>query len=419
MKRITLHLSLLAAAALALTAFVGVATASAAGGFEAAEYPAHVTGAPISELRFTVGTSLEAHCKGSKFQAYIEKASRRLDPTMSETGALACGEGGSLAMNGCSFELAPDGKGGGTAAIGPAGCKPIELNWVAGGSCLTTIGSQAIPNISFSNNEKEGTVKFSAEEGTLTVSSSGGSSLCKNTKWMRLIASYTISAENQAGEHTTFQVSNKLPATIGLFVTGEKSESKEKQPRLAGEEYPVTVAGSQDTESPKKLMFSSNGGTLGCQESSGYSAQTLTSAAFSIPLQPNKTTEACTYRDNSEEEFAAEVYMNSCSYSLALLNSGPPYAGTLGIACEKEADKIEIVVANPDETVRCKYGIAAQTGLTGIHPENVGASYERSVVAHFEEVPVALTKLEGKLGLCGAGNQTDHYSGATTLIGTP
>ena len=112
--------------------------------------------------------------------------------------------------------------------------------------------------------------------------------------------------------------------------------------------------------------------------------------------------------------------MNSCRYVFSLDNSGPPYTGTMGIACEEEGDAIEVVMLKENgEETKCELAYGPQQGVPGVSYETVGEGSERAVEAVAEVEELEYTSSGGLLN-CGVSNGAHTngvYEGDMTLNG--
>src|SRR5665811_1990695 len=149
--------------------------------------------------------------------------------------------------------------------------------------------------------------------------------------------------------------------------SGEGSEEEAEQPRLAAESYPLAIEAFGEGETD--VLANVQGGGWRCGEAA-YEAE-LTAASDELDLQAEYAD--CYGENEAEEEFPAQVQMNSCRYVLRLANAGPPYEGTVDVACAEPGDAIELKTylygtpENPN-TLICKGTVGPQQGLGEVSP---------------------------------------------------
>jgi hypothetical protein len=177
-------------------------------------------------------------------------------------------------------------------------------------------------------------------------------------------------------------------------------------PRFDGESYPLSVSGSGFESFTAKSPTATF--PVKCKKTS--LAGTLSAPATQLAL--NGEASECT-----SETIKTTVAMNGCHYTLATQSTGPPYTGTLGVACGKESERIEYEIYFLGK-VRCRAKIVPQSGLSGVSLANVGTWAERGIEAKAE---VKSVKYEFQGELCGAKTnetRTDGViAGTTTLHG--
>ena len=77
-----------------------------------------------------------------------------------------------------------------------------------------------------------------------------------------------------------------------------------------------------------------------------------------------------------EGELGASVEMNSCHYTLSVDNAGPPYAGSLGVACDEAGDAIEFR-ADEGGAQACTAKVGPQAARGGLTLSNTGEGPQR------------------------------------------
>ena len=177
-------------------------------------------------------------------------------------------------------------------------------------------------------------------------------------------------------------------------------------PRFDAEGYPATVSGSGFESFTAKSPTASF--PVKCKKTSLGGGLSAPTSLLSLSGESSE----CAY-----EGVKTTVVMHACHYTLSTQGSGPPYTGTLGVACSKETERIEYEIYFLGK-VRCWAKIVPQSGLTGVSLTNLGSGTERGIEAKAE---VNGVKYEFQGELCGAKTnetRTDGViGGATTLHG--
>jgi hypothetical protein len=382
------------------------APAASASGISLGAYPATVNGQGVGGgLSFNFGGGLTAACGGATYDSgSVSGPTETLPTTVSLTECTSGAEGKvTVKMNGCKFIYHP-AVGAGTFDIGPAGCGPVTME---GSSCTRTLSPQNGLSATFSNEgspskvriEHNATgVQYAVTKGSKALCGSGGNSTFTGTG--------ALKAFNEGGT----QVDAKAIPGTGFYLTGKESGEPANQPKFEAESYPVTLTGVQDPASKQVLTIGANR-KVSCQAvDTGSTASGATSQ-----LTLNVAYSGCTL-EVLESQFPATYKMNGCSLTLNALNVGPPYSGSLGIACAKEGEAIEIDTTSAG-TPLCTYKISPQAGLTGVGLSNVGTGTERGVTATYGVSGLTVTRAKGTLAACGGASQSATYAGATTLHG--
>ncbi len=393
------QLALVAFAALALAGLTGVASASAAPGFEAEEYPATVSpgdteGQVLSFQNFstlcepftTAGTELGG-------------PSEAITTTFSD--ASCSGWGVKLNWNGCKLIFHPQHEelGAGTFEIGPAGCGPITLG---SNLCQITIGPQSGIQAWYKNegSGSESTVKISATGTGLKYTQVSGTK-CEHKSFSN--GSWTgewMAEASSGGSQTGLRVVQKLHKPIAM-VGGEGSE---KAPQLAAASYPVSLAGTQS----KEFQLKTGIGSLQC-------ATTLFSGTLSSGT--NEPSLDAQYWGCTLMGITAKVAMNGCSYVLNVNGSAPPYLGNGEITCP-EGKEITITT-KVGELTKCTVTIPGQITFGD------GLTFENKAWGAVQ-IGVNLTGIDHHTqagsgwGVCATGDHTNGtYTGAMELVGYP
>jgi hypothetical protein len=403
MKRINL-MFLAVVGALALTASAGASVASASG-ISFGSYPAAAKGQDFGNhgFYFTAGRSLG--CGFKSMTAEATGPSETLTATVVPTQCSSEFEGNvSIAMNGCKFIYHPN-VGKGTLDLGPSSCGGITLE---GAFCTRHFAPQTGLGASFSNEGTPSTVKIADEAlGLQYTILKGGKAYCgSGTQSANFLGNWTLKGYNEGGTQIDARV---VPGT-GLFLTGEKSGEASKQPKVAAEGYPVSITGSQDPTAKFALTVGGNR-KVECEAVASHSSESGAGAALGLGMEYS----GCNLTI-LENVFPAEIVTNSCELVLHALNAGPPYAGSIDVACAKEGDAIELKDYSAGSLV-CTYKVAPQSGFEGVGLTNIGSGTDRAISASFGLSGLTVTRVTGTLAACGGASQKATYSGTTTLRG--
>lgn len=137
---------------------------------------------------------------------------------------------------------------------------------------------------------------------------------------------------------------------------------------MEAESYPL------DLEGKGFESFTINVGAFNCKET-GLEGR-LPSKANSLPLEAQYS--SCTTTTGA---YPSRVRMHSCDYVLGVKNVGPPYTGTLGVACDKPGDAIEFeAFLGTDFTgLVCRAKLGPQVGRDAVQLANTGQGTERQI----------------------------------------
>ncbi len=223
--------------------------------------------------------------------------------------------------------------------------------------------------------------------------------------------SVDLTAENAAGA----QVSLSTKAG-GVYLAGEESGEPATQPRIEAEWGATSHSVGGNQTSPHSVTLGVR--TFKCAVV-GFSAE-LANAVQVLPVSAAYS--GCTAVPlGGTSALPAAVKMNSCHYSLNVLNVGPPYAGSLGVACSNEGDSIEFKMfenktKQEEDKALCLYKLAPQSGSTGVELKTVGADADRGVALGLKLGTLQYSASGPKL-VCGMSGSNGVYSGGTTLYG--
>jgi hypothetical protein len=391
-KRIR-NLSLAVLAALAVTAAVGAASASAAPEFAAGKYGATITSSVVTEQQIGLQTGTMP-CSTSSQAGELGAQSKTLwlNPTSS---CSYLGYAEPVKMNGCAFVLHPGvetspGSFGGTFDIScPAG-NSIEVG-TAGSACIATIEPKTGLSASFQNvgSGSTATVKFTAAAAGLKHTQVSGKFCTPGTyENGTLTGSWALKATN-GGVQTGLRLTQK--GAISISGT---------PPKLTGASYPIGLDGVQKGTHTFSLQF----GKATC-EGVTFSSGPLGNTS-ELPMGAEYS--SCLFAGIS-----ATVRMNNCKYVVNIENAGPPYTGVATISCIG-GSKIEIV-ASPGKP-KCTVTIGEQTTNAG----GVSLTNEASTIGlGFSLTGLSYHQQKGEgLGTCTTGDfTTGTYSGSSILTG--
>jgi hypothetical protein len=179
-----------------------------------------------------------------------------------------------------------------------------------------------------------------------------------------------------------FQVEAFFPQAEGSFGKGKDASFTTIEPRearLEAEEYPSEVAQAKvfAEEYPLDVLADRDSAAEPVFGNISESSITCDSAELSGELAgPATAVEVGGQYDDCEfAEIPADVEMNSCHYLYGFDNVGPPYVGTMEIACDEEGDAIEVV------TEYFTLKVAAQSPTGKVDYENQGEGSTRTVHA--------------------------------------
>jgi RHS repeat-associated protein len=373
-----------------LTAFALPSSAHADGKFAAGAYPSSLHG-KASNLALVTESGFSYQCNNASFESGLAKASSAIFTSTME-GSSCTGGVQELAMNGCDLSFAPGEGGKGTLAIGPPGCGPVSLKQ-SSISCFTyepqSVG--ATYTISTWNPSEPPALSLKFEASGLKYISNG---FCSKA------GTFT------GGANGTFEVTGLgwegVPTALAFSEAFSESSHK---PTIEASEYTATLSG----KAPASLSIA--GGTYECATAGMHtslgSAQTQLS---DLEIEPGE----CELAITGASRVSALVFLNSCHYTLAVGETGPPYKGTWGVACSKEGDAIEYQA----------YIAGAYRSCTKLYPQSglsevaLSSALNWSLIANAELKSVKYTLI----GLCkgsGSAERTDGvFKQQTTLSAT-
>lgn len=391
--------------ALALTAVVGVASASALS-FSAGIYPAQVQGATTGSILVNFTPTNRYECKSQSLGAgsMAGPAKKLTTTSVSEASCTQPAEhesGGPLKMNGCqlTFEAGIAGTYNGNVSVGPAGCGPVTMqtfycnyqldpSTLHGAAKLVNSGKETAVSVNI--------VGFDWENANKAFCGGSGTS-------GELVANWNLSAKNGGGGATTLNVVDS-----GLYLSGEAGG---KTPKVESLSYP-TVFGSSAASS-FTLALGGTGTSYTCTSTTVHGE--ISAATSALSLAPEYA--SCNGWVGATKA-AAKVFMNGCHYTLGVLNAGPPYTGTLGVACEG-ASPIEFKMYSSEtyETVICTVKLAAQAGQPGVGLTNVTEGGKKGVGVNANVTTLAYERTGAACGGTKVGNG-GNVTYVNTLLGS-
>ncbi|HEY5942032.1 MAG TPA: hypothetical protein VIT89_04135 [Solirubrobacterales bacterium] len=237
-----------------------------------------------------------------------------------------------------------------------------------------------------------------------SISASISTSMLKYTETGSECASAGVHTDGSLAGSTTFKGASG-GSSVGLFMAGVQSqglrvagsESAEpaNQPRFEAEAYPAILGGEQ--AAAHTVMVTS--GTIKC--GAFGLAGSSSAASGAVSLSPS-------YTGCKAFGFNATVNTNSCQYAFKVQNAGPPYIGTLDIACSKEGDAIKVVPTG----ISCQVSIPPQS--VSVSYENVGVGPTGVVQASISTSALAYT--ETGAGCSSPGTHANgSYSGGAAI----
>jgi hypothetical protein len=403
-KRIK-NLGLAVVTALALTAVLGAAGASATS-FVTEKAPAAVTStvAGGTPSVFTFGddygycsTAILSGASGSTHAAQLFLVPSNLKCNFGNfTGE------SSVKLNGCELDFHPGAKvesNGTFDIVCPAG-NAITFEPSSSKGCLVTVPAQTGLLARYSNAGGTGSerkVKVNIEAGGINYSQVSGS-VCGPT------GSFTDGTWTGSA---TLQASSE-GSPVGMYMGNNPISISGAPPKLVAEGYPVRLAGTQATA----IAMTLQGGTVKCTTTNFNSSASGPTAQLAVGAE---------YGGCTVFGLPGAMNMNECTYTLNVLNQAPvgsTYAGHADIACPVgRAIEIIAYTASNNHTAKCTVTIPGQTtdsgGLTFTNEPTSAITLGLGIKG------IDYHKQEGSgLGRCTTGDYTDGtYTGTATLEG--
>ncbi|MGC1165223.1 MAG: hypothetical protein WA862_03865 [Solirubrobacterales bacterium] len=382
MKRIK-NLSLAVVAALALTAMVGAASASASAKFTIMDgsYPIILHGTEaVGGFNLSTGPSEVVSCQLGSVSGVLTAASESLD---GDLGSPKCSSLGSkpLNMNGCRFIFHSSSqffdRTKGTFDIGPPGCGPITFQpyWC------------------------NATTSYPAQTGLAArYENVGGNKVIVRPEASNM--EYTRTGNCGAGTYTNGSLSGGSWTLQSYDGKAVQVVQDPHTPEFEAESYPAAISGAQVGTSVLAGTWIKHE----CKQGTG--SNVLISASTALPLSP-------TYSECRFNGVASTVTTNGCVFVNRVEGKVAPgkYSGSMDINCP--AGKVIEITMNAVMPI-CSATIPPQSGLTGMTYENDTSSGHRvKLVSSLSGIKYTLTKHHL---LCGANlaiGETVNYTNGT------
>jgi hypothetical protein len=431
MKHNLKALGLAVVVALALSATLASA-AQAIGRFAAGSYPAIVTG--TSSGAFTNTGLTTTVCGSESFSTPMLTDSNTLQVTPSYSNCFHWGtQPVTITTNGCTFTLAisslegTTGEGQETVNC-PAGKEIVMVRYETKAKqekgeslCEWGIGPQGpLGRLEFykQGSGSSESIKLETNIGFQAKAIKGSKAVCGGSGGTGISYAGTsqVIARADVGGVAGAQVGLSFgPGSIRMV--GKESAEPSQQPRIeadwGAESRPV--GGDQTAGSPHLLKFGGGVREISC--SGVHLAGELSNGATELPLSAAYS--GCT---SAPGGLPATIGMNSCHYAAHVLNVGPPYAGSLDVACSTEGDGIEAKIYENKSKYEaglplCVYKISPQGGLGSIGFENVSTGVWSGVGMNLNLTGITYSILKGSKILCGLSGPNLTYTGGTRLYG--
>lgn len=345
--------------------------------FEADTYGATVDGNGLGDFTTAGGTF---SCSSSSLAGNLPNPRSKLT-LAAEYDECTGGEAGELSsiveMNSCRYTLTlrnSDPPYGGKLGIECAEEEDgIDFKALDGEavSCKATIGPQDGVEIVGLSNLGEGVERRVAAdvevEGIEYELSGPQCAEEPETRSDGLLAGETVLAARAVGDSVGFYVAGvELP--LGIYLRGEESEEEAVQPRVEADRYPISIVGTGQ---------STLGTSVGDFECEGSQLQTEL-------IEPsNELIFPASHGECSALGLSVAVAENSCSYVLNVDNAGPPYSGSVDIACD-EGDAIEYEVKTPTGVVLFAAKVGSQENVAQASLSNTQKGAEAGIAVDVE-----------------------------------
>jgi hypothetical protein len=379
---------LVIAMAMALTALLGAASASASQ-FRAEEYPATATGTQGSTAgtvqKFKTASGIVIECETATTAGTMSEASSTLTLTPTYSKCTLSGQAATASVNTCKYafhstnEKAPY-TGSMDVACGKEG-DAIEFTQLSSGCQVKIPAQSALGSVAFANS---GSSRSRAITVTLNVTGLKytESSKCPKGGGTHENGTYT-------GSSVVKGINEKAGHAVGVYLANEQVADPLL---LEGESYPLIVRGEQQG-SPK---FGIQWDTFECfGQSKNEISGSMSEFSQNVELY----------------ECNAALNMHSCYFTLHPTTGESPLAtGSMGIACKEEGAAITFTVFGS-----CEVKFPTQSGLNSVYFENTGKGTSRGI--HLEMKVSALKYTESSSCPHPGTHENGTLSGSWNLKG--
>lgn len=327
--------------------------------FDAEAYPASIAGTQNVDADF-VFEGLEIDCSKAELLGSAAAATEHLALYAQYGGCEVPGLPGispSVYMNSCSYVLGPNAAGANTASYAIECAEEgdsivVVLSYSKTPICTLSIAAQGTTGTIGTTTEGQGSARVVRAQGSTSPAYTGVGPSCGAMSISggeaQLDVDTTLSAK--AGGKGVGLYATGGPSPEGVFVEGKA---------LAAEAYPASIAGAQSVSDDFTL------GELAVDCSKADLSGPLSKASQSVSL-------AAAYGGCTVPGFpalSAQVNANSCDYVVGANQAGD-YTASYEIACEEEADAIEVVIVG-----FCTISIPAQesSAVVDVSTEGVGS----------------------------------------------
>jgi hypothetical protein len=373
--------------ALALTAFVGVASASASGTAftsEASEtaYSGYGTNLALS----AAGRTTE--CSSELLPTSILKGPQENLSLVNEANCTDFGKSHEMKMNSCKLEFQPgaevnwEGTFAGTYSIGPAGCGPVTMEFTTP-ACQLSIPAQTGLAAVYRDVGNGSSAKVEVEPTAQNLKYSGCG--VNNGENGSLSGTWTLSGKNPAG------------TLVGIAV-----KTLPHSPLFEAEAYPITYNGSQD----QNHVLVIDGSSASCTSATFADTESGTTKALSL---------SASYAGCTAFGFLnSTISPNGCHFVQEVSESTGvgKYSGPGSLTCPSGAS-LEIV------TGVCTVAIPAQSMGTLSYEDAIESGvYKVKSSTAAKGLTFTVTRDAFGCPLEGTGTRTNgEYRGKTTFTG--
>lgn len=391
MKRIR-SMGLAITLAMAVSAFVGISSASASG-FLTESVPASLQGESTTTHSFSTPYA-EMKCSQSTFTKSMDRPTEKLAVAPSYAGCVQKDGKASMSvnMNGCQFQFRAGNETSkdqynGTVDIGPAGCGPIVIS---GQACTQKIPAQTgFSGLSYENVGSGASQYFKVSTALTGIKFTSEGANCGTYSGSSGIYTGTWKVDSPVGV--------QVAGSGSLYISGTP-------PQLRTYSYPSGIVGSQTVAGPMKYTLApgspSSPGTLECGEASFGGQYASAQSEFEV-LPTFGNCKIITIFGN----ITATTDTHGCGYRYSITGSSP-YTGSLSLTCP-EGGELEA------KGTGCTVKIPAQVLGTVTYKDPVGDLATVSAAATGEGLSYS-----AKGALCSGGSGSGAKFSTTSLLGS-